>query len=232
MEQKRLKITEWAEEDRPREKLMHKGIASLSDAELIAILIGTGNAQETAVELSRRILKHSNDNLNELGKYTINDLVTNFKGIGEAKAITIIAALELGRRRKHAQSLERKKINSSLHAFEIIHPILSDLNHEEFWMLLLNRGNKVIEPIRISQGGLSSTTVDTRLVLKIALDKLASSVVLCHNHPSGNKKASPEDISLTCKLNAAFKAVEISVLDHIIIAGNTYFSFMDEGLLN
>jgi len=232
MEQKRLTITDWAEEDRPREKLMHKGIASLSDAELLAILIGSGNVEETAVELSRRILKRSNDNLNELGKCSINDLISNFKGIGEAKAITIIAALELGRRRKHTESLERKKITSSMHAFEIFHPILSDLNHEEFWVLLLNNGNKVIEPIRISQGGLRGTVVDTRIILKTALDKLASAVVLCHNHPSGNNEASKEDINLTRKLKTAFNAVEITVLDHIIIAGNDCFSFTDHGLLH
>lgn len=232
MEQKRLTITDWAEEDRPREKLMQKGIASLSDAELLAILIGSGNTEETAVELSRRILKHSNDNLHELGKCSVKELINGFKGIGEAKAITIVAAMELGRRRKLADPLQRTQITSSRDAFEILHPIIGDLKHEEFWLLLLNRSNKVIEPFRCSQGGVSGTVVDAKIALKAALDKLASSVVLCHNHPSGNKSASKEDIALTRKLKMAFQAVDIMVIDHLIIAGNEYFSFADEGDLD
>lgn len=231
MEQKRLTITEWAEEDRPREKLMQKGLSSLSDAELLAILIASGNTEETAVELSRRILRKANDNLNELGQFGIKDLISGFKGIGEAKAITIVAALELGRRRKLSEPLERKQIKLSNDAFEIMHPIVADLKHEEFWILLLNRSNKVIEPYRCSQGGLSGTVVDTRIILKASLDKLASSVVLCHNHPSGNVSASREDIALTQKLKKAFEAVDIVVLDHIIVAGNAYYSFADEGAL-
>lgn len=229
MEIKRLTITDWAEEDRPREKLMQKGIASLSDAELLAILIASGNTDETAVELSRRILKHSQDNLVELGKRSIKDLVSNFKGIGEAKAITIVAALELGRRRKHAESLEKKQITTSKDLFEFFHPLLADLPHEEFWLLLLNRGNKVIDQVKISQGGLAGTVVDTRIILKAAIEKLACSVVLCHNHPSGRKTPSREDAQLTRKLKTAFEAIDIVLLDHLIIAGREYHSFADEG---
>lgn len=231
MEIKRLTITDWAEEDRPREKLMQKGIASLSDAELLAILIASGNTDETAVELSRRILKHSQDNLVELGKRSIKELVSNFKGIGEAKAITIVAALELGRRRKHAESLEKKQITTSKDLFELFHPLLADLPHEEFWLLLLNRGNKVIDQVKISQGGLAGTVVDTRIILKAAIEKLASSVVLCHNHPSGRKSPSREDAQLTRKLKTAFEAIDIVLLDHLIIAGREYHSFADEGEL-
>ncbi len=230
MELKRLTITDWAEEDRPREKLLQKGITSLSDAELLAILIGSGNTEETAVELSRRILRHSHDNLIELGQRSIKDLIQNFKGIGEAKAITIVAALELGRRRKHAESLEKKQITCSKDIFELFHPILSDLPHEEFWILLLNRGNKVIDQIKVSQGGLSGTVVDTKIILKQSLDKLASAVALCHNHPSGKKNPSQEDKLITQKLKTAFEAVDISPLDHIIIAKEQYFSFADEGI--
>lgn len=231
MDIKRLTITNWAEEDRPREKLMQKGIASLSDAELLAILIGSGNTEETAVELSRRILKHSQDNLLELGRRTVKELVANFKGIGEAKAIAIVAAMELGRRRKHAESLEKKQITASEDIFNLFYPLLSDLPHEEFWLLLLNRGNKVIDQVKISQGGLAGTVVDTRIILKAAIDKLASSVVLCHNHPSGRKTPSREDAQLTSKLKTAFEAIDIAMLDHLIIAGREYYSFADEGEL-
>lgn len=230
MEFKHLTITDWAEEDRPRKKLLQKGISSLSDAELLAILIGSGSTKETAVELSRRILRHSHDNLIELGQRSIKDLVSNFKGIGEAKAITIVAALELGRRRKHAESLEKKQVTCSQDIFNLFHPLLSDLQHEEFWVLLLNRGNKVIDQIKISQGGLAGTVVDTRIILKQSLEKLASAAVLCHNHPSGKKNPSGEDKHITQKLKTAFEAVDITLLDHLILAKDQYYSFADEGL--
>ena len=226
-----LKITDWAEEDRPREKLMQKGTSSLSDAELLAILIGSGNREETAVELSRRILKRAKDNLHELGKFSIEELINNFKGVGEAKAITIVAAMELSRRRKNAETIEKKQINHSHDIFNLFHPILSDLSHEEFWILLLNRANKVIEKIKISHGGVSGTVVDTKIILKNAIEKLASSVVLCHNHPSGNKNPSNEDIAITSKLKTAFEAVDIFLLDHVIVSNNSFYSFADEGII-
>lgn len=231
MKNTHLTITEWAEEDRPREKLLQKGINSLSDAELLAILIGSGNTEETAVELSRRILKRAQDNLHELGKFSTNELIQNFKGIGQAKAITIVAAMELGKRRKLAETLDKKQISSSIDVFNLFQPLLADLPHEEFWILILNRANKVVEKLKISQGGISGTVVDARIILKNAIDKLASSVVLCHNHPSGNIQPSNEDRNITLKLKTAFETVDIHLIDHVIISGNKYYSFADEGIL-
>ena len=227
---KNLSIKEWSLEDRPREKLLTKGISTLSDAELIAIIIGSGTRDESAVELSRRILGSVNHNLNELGKLTVNDL-QKYKGIGEAKAISIVAALELGRRRKLSDIVERQKISSSRDVYEIFHPILADLPHEEFWILLLNRSNKILERIKISQGGISGTVTDVRLILRLALEKLASSVILCHNHPSGNQQPSDADISITQKVKESGKLMEITLLDHIIVTDSTYYSFADEGII-
>ncbi|HEX3008232.1 MAG TPA: DNA repair protein RadC [Bacteroidales bacterium] len=225
-----LTIKDWAEEDRPREKLLAKGIMSLSDAELIAIIIGSGNAEESAVELSKRILQSAVNNLNILGKFTVSDL-QNFKGIGEAKAISIVAALELGRRRKKDDVAERMKIQSSNDVFEIFQPLLADIPHEEFWVLLLNRSNKIIDKFRVSQGGVSGTVIDVRLILKPAIEKLASSVILCHNHPSGNNKPSDNDVSITQKTKEAARFMDISVLDHIIVCEKNYYSFADEGII-
>jgi DNA repair protein RadC len=225
-----LTIKDWAEEDRPREKLLAKGIVSLSDAELIAIIIGSGNSNESAVELSKRILQSAVNNLNILGKFTVNDL-QKFKGIGEAKAISIVAALELGRRRKKDDIAERMKIQSSNDVFEIFQPILADIPHEEFWVLLLNRSNRIIDKFRVSQGGVSGTVIDVRLILKPAIEKLASSVILCHNHPSGNNKPSDNDIAITQKTKEAAKFMDISVLDHIIVCEKNYYSFADEGVI-
>ncbi len=226
-----LKIKDWAEEDRPREKLLLKGINSLSDAEILAILIGSGSKNETAVDLAKKILSRVNNNLHELGKLSINELIKN-KGIGEAKAITIIAALEIGRRRKLSDILSRKQINKSRDVFEIFHPILSDLPHEEFWILLLNRSNKVISKIKISQGGITGTVIDIKMIIKNALEKLASSIILCHNHPSGNITASNADNDITNKLVEASKLFEIQVLDHIIIGDNKYYSYADNNKIN
>lgn len=225
-----LTIKDWAEEDRPREKLLAKGIMSLSDAELIAIIIGSGNAEESAVELSKRILQSAVNNLNILGKFTVSDL-QKFKGIGEAKAISIVAALELGRRRKKDDVAERMKIQSSNDVFEIFQPLLADIPHEEFWVLLLNRSNKIIDKFRVSQGGVSGTVIDVRLILKPAIEKLASSVILCHNHPSGNNKPSDNDVSITQKTKEAARFMDISVLDHIIVCEKNYYSFADEGII-
>ncbi|RLD79177.1 MAG: hypothetical protein DRJ07_12110 [Bacteroidetes bacterium] len=225
----KLSIKDWAIEDRPREKLIAKGLQSLSDAELIAILIGSGNREETAVELSKRILKSASNNLNTLGKLNLNDL-QKFKGIGDAKAITIVAALELGRRRKLSEIVERKTIRSSKDIFEFFHPILADLPHEEFWVVFLNQSNKIIDKYRVSQGGISGTVIDVRLIMKAAIEKLASGIILCHNHPSGNLKPSGSDIKITKKMRDAGEIMEIKVLDHIIVTDESYFSFADEGI--
>jgi DNA repair protein RadC len=227
---KKPSIKEWAVEDRPREKMLVNGVRALSEAELIAILIGSGNADESAVELSRRILASVTNNLHELGRKTISDL-QKFKGIGEAKAITIMAALELGRRRKESEPTERPKINSSADAANIFKPLLSDLPHEEFWVLLLNRNNLVIDKMIISRGGITGTVIDVRIIMKMALECLACSIILCHNHPSGNLIPSEADKEITRKIKDAGKLFDISVLDHVIVGNNSYFSFADEGLI-
>jgi DNA repair protein RadC len=227
---KKPSIKEWAVEDRPREKMLVKGIRALSEAELIAILISTGSLDESAVELSRRVLASVNNNLNELGKKTINDL-QKFKGIGPAKAITIAAAMELGRRRKESEPDEKPKVVTSADAACIFKPLLSDLPHEEFWVLMLNRNNIYIDKMLVSQGGLSGTVIDVRIILKMALDKLACSIILCHNHPSGNLIPSEADKEITRKIKEAGKHMDIPVLDHLIIGNDAYFSFADEGLI-
>jgi DNA repair protein RadC len=227
---KKPSIKEWAVEDRPREKMLAKGVRSLSEAELIAILIGSGNIEESAVEVSRRIMASVNNNLNELGKKTIADL-QKFKGIGPAKAITIAAAMELGRRRKTTDPDEKAKITTSSDGASIFKPLLSDLPHEEFWVLLLNRNNLVIDRFMASSGGISGTVIDVRLIMKRALEKLACSIILCHNHPSGNLIPSDADKEITRKVKEAGKQLDMPVLDHLIIANDSYFSFADEGLL-
>jgi len=225
-----LSIKSWAEDDRPREKFMAKGRSALSDAELIAILIGSGNKNESAVELSKKILSSVGNNLNRLGQLSLNDLM-KFKGIGEAKAISIISALELGRRRKTLGDDKTVKIESSITAFEALYPYLADLDHEQFYTMLLNRSNKVIDIVKISQGGVSAPVADSKLIFKSAVEKLASGIILAHNHPSGNLSPSQADITLTRKLQEAGKLLDISVLDHIIIANNEYFSFADQGMI-
>lgn len=222
-------IKQWAEDDKPREKLMLKGKQALSDAELIAILIGSGNRNESAVDLSKRILS-SVSNLKSLGKLTLNQLM-QFKGIGEAKAITILAAMELGRRRGSEEELELKKITSSKSAFEIMQPIIGDLLHEEFWVLFLNNSNKVIYKSQLSKGGITGTVVDVRIIFKMAFEQNAVSLILCHNHPSGVLQASDADKQITKKIKDAGKMLEINVLDHLIITTYSYLSFADEGLL-
>jgi DNA repair protein RadC len=231
---KKLSIKQWAVEDRPREKMLAKGIRSLSEAELLAILIGSGSLEESAVDLSKRVLASADNNLNELGKKTIEDY-QKFKGIGQAKAITISAAMELVRRRKESHPLEKIKVVSSADAAAIFKPLLSDLDHEEFWILMLNRNNIMIDKFMVSQGGLSGTVIDVRIILKKALqaavEKLACSIILCHNHPSGNLAPSEADKEITRKIKEAGKHMDIPVLDHIIIGNESYFSFADEGLL-
>ncbi|MGE4587243.1 MAG: DNA repair protein RadC [Mangrovibacterium sp.] len=227
---KKPSIKEWAEEDRPREKMLRKGIRSLSDAELLAVLIGSGNSTESAVGLSRRILVSVENNLNELGKKQASYLL-GFRGIGEAKAVNILAALELGRRRKEQLAAEKETITQSSDAVAYFRPLLEDLSHEEFWVMLLSRSNTVIDRMMVSQGGLSGTVTDVRLILKAAIEKLASALILCHNHPSGNLQASEADRRITRKIREAAALMEISVLDHVIIGQDGYLSFADEGML-
>ena len=231
MDRKRdkLKITEWAVEDRPREKMMLHGIRSLSNAELIAILIGSGNVDETAVELSQRILNAAGNSLNRLGKYGIDDFVKPFKGIGEAKAITIMAALEIGRRRRDEELPRRPAITHSADVYSLMRGQMIDLPHEEFWVLLLNRANRVIDTLRVSQGGTSATVVDVKLIMRSALQQLASALILCHNHPSNNLTPSAADDKVTAKIKAAAALFDMAVLDHIIVGEEGYFSYADEG---
>jgi DNA repair protein RadC len=229
-EYRKLNIKSWAVEDRPREKLLYRGISSLSDAELIAILVRSGSRDETAVELSRRILDKVNNNLNELGKLDV-DTLKSFKGIGEAKAISIIAAMELGRRRNHSSVLVLNKITGSNDVARYFRPLIGDIPHEEFWALFLNRQNKVLDKQRLSQGGMTGTVIDVRLVLKMALEKHATSLIFAHNHPSGNLEASEADRKITRQLKEAGVVLDIPLLDHLIITQGGYFSFADEGLL-
>ncbi|HET6227201.1 MAG TPA: DNA repair protein RadC [Bacteroidia bacterium] len=223
-----VNIKSWAREDRPREKLLDKGRHLLSEAELIAILIGSGTKEETAVELSKRILVNVNNNLHELSKLSVQELM-KFKGIGEAKALSIVAALELGRRRKEKEAVKRDKVTASKDVYDIMKPHLVDLPHEEFWLLMLNRGNFVIKKELISRGGVAGTVVDTKIIFKTAVDHYASSIIICHNHPSGNLKPSEADIKVTKSIKEAGKIMEIPLLDHLIITEDSYYSFGDEG---
>jgi DNA repair protein RadC len=225
-----LKILSWAEEDRPREKLLMKGKSALSDAELIGILIGSGTISMSAVDLAKVILNDVNNNLNDLAKLSVKDL-QKFKGIGEAKAISIMSALELGRRRRESESPKKLKITSSKDVYDIMAPNLLDLPHEEFWVLLLNRANAVIKKVQISAGGVAGTVADPKIIFKTALENLSSSMILVHNHPSGNLSPSQADKEITKKMKEAGKLLEIPVLDHIIFADKHYYSFADEGIL-
>jgi len=226
----KLTIKAWAEDDRPREKLLLKGKRVLSDAELLAILIGSGSRNETAVELCKRILQSANNNLNELAKLSVADLM-KFKGIGDAKAITIVAALELGSRRETTEVLQRDKITCSKDTYLLLKSEIADLPYEEFWVLYLNRANKVIEKFALSRGGVSGTVADGKIIFKRALENLSSSIILAHNHPSGQLKPSQEDIKLTKKIKDAGALIDISVLDHVIISESGYYSFADEGMM-
>jgi DNA repair protein RadC len=223
-----IKITDWAVEDRPRERLWNKGPSSLSDAELLAILIGSGTKNASAVDVARELLSLAGNNLSDLGKLSLAE-IRKLKGVGEAKAVTIIAALELGRRRKLAEASDVPQIRSSADVFNIFHPIMEDLPYEEFWILFLNRANKVINRMKISQGGVSGTVTDVRIVLKSAIEYLASGIVICHNHPSGNNTPSDSDIKITRKIKEAGELMDIQLLDHIIICGKEYYSFADNG---
>ena len=230
MEVTNFPITHWSEDDRPREKMMLKGKSALSDAELVAILIGSGNRNESAVALSKRILASVSNNLSSLGKQSLAQLM-EFKGIGEAKAITIAAALELGRRRKEESPLDLVKVTSSKVMYQEMHPIIGELPHEEFWVIYLNNSNKIIFKAQLSKGGITGTVVDVRLVFKIALEQNAVAIILTHNHPSGKLQASDADIQVTKRIKSAGQQLEITVLDHVIVAEHGYFSFADEGIL-
>lgn len=226
-----LTIKKWAKADRPREKLLQLGKESLTDAELLAVLIGSGSRNETAVDLCRRILSHSRNSLKELGKLSVSQLRA-FNGIGEAKAIAIVASLELGRRRRQEEALERKRIRGSDSVFELLQPVIGELPHEEFWIVYLNNANEVIEFKQLSKGGITGTLVDIRLALRKALELGAISIILAHNHPSGNLSPSIPDRNLTHKLTTAAQSLDITVLDHLIITEKAYFSFADEGLMS
>lgn len=219
-------IKNWSSDDRPREKLIEKGELSLSDAELLAILLGSGSRNESALDLAKRILSYAQNNLIELSRLSVDDFM-QFKGIGEAKAVTLCSSFELARRRKN-KTLDRIKITSADDVFSEIAPFISDLNHEEFWVMYLNRSNIVLKKCRMSSGGISGTVVDQKIILKKALLCLASSIILIHNHPSGNSNPSIQDKKVTKKMKLACELLEINLLDHIIIAGNSYYSFADE----
>jgi DNA repair protein RadC len=225
-----IKITEWAVEDRPREKLIQKGTASLSDAELLGILISSGTKLKSAVDLGRELLALANNNLNSLGKLSINDL-KKLHGIGPARAVTIAAALELGRRRKLSEVPDVLQIKCSKDVADVFQPLLADLSHEEFWILFLNRSNKVISRMKLSQGGISGTVTDVRMVMKKAIEYLASGIIVCHNHPSGNLNPSESDSKITQKIKEAGNLMDIQLLDHLIISDRDYYSFADNGLI-
>ena len=226
----KLNINQWAEEDRPREKMMRLGAEALSDAELLAILIGSGNTEESAVGLMQRVLAAAGNNLHQLGKWQVQDFA-RFKGMGPAKSVTVMAALELGKRRNLQERPERPAIRTSRDIYELFYPLLCDLPNEEFWILLLNPACRVVNQVRISRGGLDQTTADVRTILREALLARATQLALVHNHPSGNIQPSTDDIRLTQKVQQAAQVMNIRVLDHVIVCDGAYYSFSDEGRL-
>lgn len=227
---RKLSINQWAEFDRPREKMMNLGSESLSDAELLAILIGSGNREENAVELMRRLLSQCDNNLNILAKWEMNDFA-RFKGLGPAKSISIMAALELGRRRKDIPAIKKNKITSPIDVYHIFSPLLADLPHEEFWILLLSQAGYVIDKIKISSGGIDGTYADVRIILREAILRRATQLAVVHNHPSGNPRPSSQDIKLTQSIRKASEMMNIRMFDHVIVCDSKYYSFADEGTL-
>ena len=227
----KLSIKEWAVDDRPREKALRNGISSLSNAELLAILIGSGSSDESAIQLSQRILSSVENNLHSLGRLSLRDMISRFKGIGMAKGVTILAAMELGRRRAATDPVVRDIIRSSRDVYDLLFPLLADLPHEELWALFLNRSQRIIDKQKLSQGGIAETSFDMKLLLKHAINALASGVILCHNHPSGNLRPSHADDQLTRHVAQAVKLMDMQLLDHVIIADNSYYSYSDEGKL-
>jgi len=230
MEKRKITLKEWSNDDKPREKLLEKGISTLSDAELIAILIGSGNKDETAVELSRRILLDKSSNLNKLGQMSIEELI-KYKGIGEAKAISIVAALELGKRRSVSEIINKNTISSASDIFEIMNVLIGDSNVEKFWAIYLNNANKILKKEEISSGTITQTIVDISIIFKNAILSSATGIILCHNHPSGKLTPSKQDITLTENIKNAAKFLNFKILDHIIISSENFYSFADEGIL-
>ena len=224
----KLSIKEWAVDDRPREKALRNGISSLSNAELLAILIGSGSSDESAIQLSQRILSSVENNLHSLGRLSLRDMISRFKGIGMAKGVTILAAMELGRRRAATDPIVRDIIRSSRDVYDLLFPLLADLPHEELWALFLNRSQRIIDKQKLSQGGIAETSFDMKLLLKHAINALASGIILCHNHPSGNLRPSHADDQLTRHVAQAVKLMDMQLLDHVIIADNRYYSYSDE----
>lgn len=247
MEQKKMNINQWAEEDRPREKMMQKGAAALTNAELLAILIGSGSSDESAVDLMRRLLVDCGNSLKALGRLSLQDMtgdvlvgetdlhqgkrVKRYKGLGEAKAITILAACELGKRRMAEESKERVQIRSSVDLYNYFLPFMQDLAHEECYALFMNQAHKVVGDMMVSSGGLTSAVVDIRMVLREAVLRQATTIALCHNHPSGNARPSGEDDRLTEKLQNACSVFDIRLLDHIILTDGNFYSYREEGKL-
>jgi len=225
-----MSIKSLAEDDRPREKFLLKGKASVSDSELLAIIMGSGNREESAVELARRILNSVENNWHRLSQLSIKDLM-KFKGIGEAKAISIATALEIGNRKSQQEVLERQQISSSKDVFEVLQPHLSDLSTEEFWAIFLNHQNKILYKTCLFRGGIANSVADVRVIFKTALEHFSTRIIVAHNHPAGSLKPSQEDISITNKINEAGNLLDIELLDHIIIAQNKFYSFKEEGIL-
>ena len=226
----KLNINEWAEEDRPREKLMRLGPAALSDAELLAILVGSGSTKEDAVSLMKRILADCHNNLNTLGKMTIRELCA-YKGVGEAKAITILAACELGKRRQAEKPEERPDVGTATRIYNQMHPLMQDLDVEEFWLLLMNQNHRLIKQMRISHGGITEVSVDVRIIMREAVLSNATMLAVCHNHPSGSLSPSKMDDDLTANLNKACQVMRIKLLDHVIVTDGNYFSYHESGRL-
>jgi len=225
-----MSIKSLAEDDRPREKFLLKGKSSVSDSELLAIIMGSGNRDESAVELARRILDSVENNWHRLSQLSIKDL-TKFKGVGEAKAISIATALEIGNRRSQQEVLDRQQISSSKDAFEILQPHLSDLQTEEFWGIFLNHQNKILYKTCLFRGGIASSVADVRVIFKMALEHFSTQIIVAHNHPAGSLKPSKEDLNITQKIKDAGKLLDIDLLDHLILTQNKYYSFKDEGIL-
>jgi DNA repair protein RadC len=227
---RRLRLKEWAEGDRPREKLVARGVKALSDAELLAILLRSGTGEATAVDVAKDMLHRHGNDLARMGRATVADL-RKVKGVGLVKALTIAAALELGFRRREAQGRERPRVSTSADAYELIHHRIGDLAVEEFWMIVLDRGLRMLELCRISAGGMHGTVADPKVIFKEAIDRRASAIILCHNHPSGQLRPSEEDIRLTRKLVEGGRLIEVAVQDHLIVTSAGYYSFADNGMM-
>ena len=225
-----MNLKSLAEDDRPREKFLLKGKAAVSDSELLAIIMGSGNREESAVELARRILKSVENNWHRLSQLSLQDLM-KFKGVGEAKAISIATALEIGNRRSQQEVIERQQISSSKDAFDILQPHLSDLSTEEFWVIFLNHQNKILYKTCLFRGGIASSVADVRVIFKMALEHFSTQIIVAHNHPAGSLKPSKEDLTVTQKIKEAGKLLDIDLLDHLILTQNSYYSFKDEAIL-